>query len=149
MKKLFFVALSCFIIAGCDVPSSQGSNEGNNTTPEYVISAASDVSTTIMANMIRNPDFACKTIYDETTENWTLGCFIPVKNPSPFLLFKVIEDKDKTNPPFDYKLTAINGKAKQYAENSALRMFKIDTKSLSDIDIDKMMKAYIDKFVTK
>lgn len=150
MEKLFFIVFSCFVIAGCDVSNSQASNEENrNTIPEYVTSAASDVRDAVVANMIRNPDFNCNSIKDEITNNWTIGCFRPEKNPSPFLLFKVVEDKDKTNPPFDYKLTAINGKAKQYSENSALRMFKIDTKSLSDINIDKMIKAYIDKFVTQ
>ncbi|CNI39384.1 hypothetical protein HB991_09235 [Yersinia mollaretii] len=150
MKKLFFIALSCFAMAGCDVPNSQTSDEGNkNEIPEYVTSAASNVSDAIVANMIRNPDFNCNSIYDEITNNWTIGCFIPEKNPSPFLLFKVTEDKDKTNPPFNYKLVAINGKAKQYAENKALRMFKIDTKSQSDINIDQMISAYTAKFVPK
>ncbi|HGB7241396.1 TPA: hypothetical protein ACIV7Z_004178, partial [Salmonella enterica subsp. enterica serovar Java] len=61
----------------------------------------------------------------------------------PFLLYEVREDTSGDNPPFKYKLIAINGKAKQYAENPSLRFLKIDTKTNSDIDIDSAINEFV------
>ncbi|KFK95017.1 MULTISPECIES: hypothetical protein [unclassified Serratia (in: enterobacteria)] len=135
MRRVIFIfALSIFLSA-CD----DGKDSG---TPSYVKNAASDIESAIIANVIRNSDFQCGKLLDEKENVWTIGCSLPERNPSPFLLFEVREDHEGTNPPFKYKLVAVNGKAKQYAENNALRMFKIDTKSSSDINIDEMMGRY-------
>lgn len=114
--------------------------------PDFIKSAESDISTAVIANIIKDPDFTCQGL--KTNENiWLMGCFLRVKDPNPFLAFVVAPDDGKANPPFKYKLYAINGKAKQYAENPALRMFKIDTKNNIQTDLSMMREEFIKRFV--
>jgi hypothetical protein len=115
-------------------------------TPSYVKSAAIDISSAVIANIIRDPYFECGKLFSVKSNSWTIGCSLPEENPSPFLLFEVREEPESTNPPFTYKLVAVNGKAKQYAENKALRMFQIDNNSPSSVDIDEMMAHYTARF---
>jgi hypothetical protein len=134
MSKIIFTFLLSVFLMGCD--------SKDDGVPSYVKSAASDIETAVIANVIKNSNFECGKLFNDKSSIWTIGCSLPEKNPSPFLLFEVREEPESTNPQFTYKLVAVNGKAKQYAENNALRMFQIDTKSISAVDIDEMMKKY-------
>ncbi|WP_333715817.1 hypothetical protein [Pantoea eucrina] len=140
MKKLLIAVIaSACLTAGF-------ANAADEEMPDYVSSAKFDVESALVANIFQRPDFKCHAL-QASDQTWTLGCFLPDKNPSPFILFTVTPDPEKTNPPMDYKVHALNGKAKQYAQNKALRFMKIDEIYNSPIDIDKMRNQYIEKFV--
>ncbi|WP_288476631.1 hypothetical protein [uncultured Pantoea sp.] len=123
-----------------------GAATADSSVPDYVESAKSDVSSALIANIFKRADFRCEALQAKD-KTWTLGCFVHEKNPMPFLLFTVTPDPEKTNPPFDYKVHALNGKAKQYAGKDALRMFKIDEVYNNSIDISAMRDEYADTFV--
>lgn len=145
MKQFMTAIIACLLLTSCDVEKRETVRE---SVPDFVTSAQRDVGNAVVANLIQNPDFKCKSIL-ANDGIWTMGCFIQESNPMPFLLFVVSEDDENSNPPFEYKLIAVNGKAKQYAENSALKMFKIDTKTKVNMDIESAIKLYVDKFVKK
>lgn len=137
-KKILAAVASASIFSGAAV--------ARPSIPDFVESAKSDVGTALMANVFRRVDFSCEALQTKD-KTWTLGCFVHEKNPMPFLLFTVTPDPEKTNPPFDYKVHALNGKAKQYASNDALQMFKIDEVYNNSIDISAMRDEYADTFV--
>lgn len=136
MKKIVLVVLS-FLLYAC--------GEKDNL-PKYVSSAKTDIQNAIVANIIRNTDFKCDAIQDKETSIWTLGCFSRKQSgmPSPFILFSIVEDQKQSNPPFKYELFSLNGKAMQYAENEHLQMFKIKTDYSSKINIDNLIKQYLE-----
>lgn len=137
-KKILVAIASACIFSGAAVASQ--------SIPDFVESAKSDVGTALMANVFKRADFSCEALQAKD-KTWTLGCFVHEKNPMPFLLFTVTPDPEKTNPPFYYKVHALNGKAKQYASNDALRMFKIDEIYNNAIDISAMRDEYAETFV--
>ncbi|EGZ6270373.1 TPA: hypothetical protein ACIT4B_003916 [Salmonella enterica subsp. enterica serovar Java] len=141
MKKVFVVISLILGLVGCDVKNT--STEITDKTPDYVQDAKSNLGNAILANIIRNPDFKCHSLFLDSLSQWALGCFEPTEHPLPFLLYEVREDTSGDNPPFKYKLIAINGKAKQYAENPSLRFLKIATKTNSDIDIDSAINEFV------
>lgn len=136
MKKMVLVILS-FLLYAC--------GEKDNL-PKYVSSAKTDIRNAIVANIIRNPDFKCEAIQDKETSIWTLGCFSRKQSGilSPFILFSIVEDQKQTNPPFKYKIFSLNEEAVQYAENEHLQMFKIKTDYSSKINIDNLIKQYLE-----
>lgn len=136
MKRIILIALS-FLLYAC--------GEKDNL-PKYVSSAKTDIQSAIMANIIRDTDFKCDAIQDKETSIWTLGCFSRSQQgmPSPFLLFSIAEDSKQSNPPFQYQLFSLNGKASQYAENEHLQMFKIKTDYSSKINVDNLIKQYLE-----
>ncbi|WP_152560728.1 hypothetical protein [Pantoea sp. NGS-ED-1003] len=134
---LAIIVFSCFI---------SGAATAESGAPDYVKSAKSDVGSALMANIFKRADFSCEALQAKD-KTWTLGCFVHEKNPMPFLLFTVTPDPEKTNPPFDYKVHALNGKAKQYASNDALQMFKIDEVYNNVIDISALRDEYVETFV--
>lgn len=139
MKKCFYLTSLFFSVLYSTICLA-------DDKPEFVKDAEYDISTAVIANIIQDPNFTCQSL--ETSENiWTMGCFLRVKNPTPFLAFIVAQDDGETNPPFKYKLYAINGKAKQYATNPALSMFKIDHKNNIQTDLIKLQNEYIKRFV--
>lgn len=137
-KKILAAAVSASIFAGAAA--------AHQKIPDFVESAKADVGTALMANVFKRADFSCEALQAKD-KTWTLGCFVHEKNPMPFLLFTVTLDPEKTNPPFDYKVHALNGKAKQYASNDALQMFKIDEVYNNSIDISAMRDEYAGTFV--
>ncbi|EGF6474085.1 hypothetical protein LJ928_004438 [Salmonella enterica] len=144
MLKKLIIALSVILsLAGCDVNNQSGESFQSDERPEYVKDAKSDLGNAILANIIRNPDFKCRDLWNDTASQWYIGCFEPSEHPVPFLLYEVNEDSSGANPPFKYKLTAINGKAKQYAENKSLRFLKIDTQENSTINIDEVINDFV------
>lgn len=133
MKRSFiFSFASIFCLTGCD------------DTPSYVQNAKSDLTAAIVANIFNNPYFGCESLQENN--DWYIGCFEKTSNPNPFLLFSVKEDESKTNPPFIYRLQAINGKAKQYANHAALKMFEINDEANNSIDIETVRKDFIEKY---
>ena len=139
MKRFLMLLPVIFMLVACD--SSSGDD-----SPRYVKSAKSDLESALVANIFKDPNFTCQSI-PANNDSWSIGCFERVKKPSVFLLFAVYEDAGKANPPFIYKLYAVNGKARQYANSEALRMFKIDTDNKITTDIPAVIDAYINKFV--
>lgn len=137
-KKILVAIASASIFSWAAVASP--------SIPDFIESAKSDVGTALMANVFKRADFSCEALQAKD-KTWTLGCFVHEKNPMPFLLFTVTPDPEKTNPPFDYKVHALNGKAKQYASNDALQIFKIDEVYNNAIDISAMRDEYADTFV--
>lgn len=150
MLKKAIIALSVILsLAGCDVKNQAGESSQVDETPEYVKDAKSDLGNAILANIIRNPDFKCQELWNDAASQWYIGCFEPSEHPVPFLLYEVNEDSSGANPPFKYKLIAINGKAKQYAENKSLRFLKIDTKVNSTINIDEVINDFVKAYPAK
>ncbi|MGG4625156.1 hypothetical protein ACLPHD_12410 [Serratia odorifera] len=145
MKQFIVAIIACLLLASCDTERQE---EVGENVPRYVTDAQNDVRNAIIANVLKTPDFKCNSIL-ASDEIWTMGCFIHEANPMPFLLFVVYKDTEKSNPPFEYKLIAVNGKAKQFASNSALKMFRIDTETKVNMDIDSAINLYIDRFVKK
>lgn len=140
MKKTLIAALAVFSF------NSGALHAADSDIPNFVTNAKDDFESALIANVFKRPDFKCHALQAED-KTWTMGCFLQQKNPIPFLLFTVTPDPDKSNPPFDYKVHALNGKAKQYAKNEALRMFKVDEVFNNKIDIGKTQDAYVSKFV--
>lgn len=114
--------------------------------PDFVDNAKGDIGSALIANVFKRSDFDCEALQAED-KTWTLGCFFHEKDPAPFLLFTVTPDPDQSNPPFIYKVHALNGKAKQYSRNEALRIFKIDEVYNNAINIGQMRDMYVSKFV--
>ncbi|MFK8256868.1 hypothetical protein ACFL9S_03685 [Erwinia sp. AnSW2-5] len=140
MNRILYIAVSLILLSGCDVPTEEKDN-----TPEYVKNAKSDVGAALVANVYKNPDFKCESI-PANDGMWSMGCFIHEEKPGPFLLFAVVQNNE--NPPFDYKLFAVNGKAKQLAETPSLQMFKIDVQNNMNTDYEKVIQTFINEFVT-
>lgn len=147
MKKTLATIALILGLVGCDVKDGVKSN--NDYTPEYVNDAKSDLRNAIISNLIRNPDFECNSLMLSQQVYWFIGCFIPDKNPMPFLLFEVHSDPSESNPPFKYRLVAINGKAKQYADNPALRFLKVDTTVNSSVDIEQAISDFVEAYPAK
>lgn len=140
MKKIFLALIASASLTAGAV------NAADEDAPDYVSNAQSDIQSALIANVFKRPDFKCHAL-QAAEQTWTIGCFLPDKNPVPFLLFTVTPDPEKTNPPMDYKVHALNGKAKQYAQNQALQFLKIDETYNNAIDIGKMRDEYVSKFV--
>lgn len=149
MKKTLVVIALILGLVGCDVADTSIEITGTNDVPDYVKDAKSDLRNAILANIIRNPDFTCHSLYVDSESRWSIGCFEPSDKPMPFLLYEVKEDASGSNPPFKYKLIAINGKAKQYAENANLRFLKIDTTVNSSMDIEKAINDFVEAYPAK
>jgi len=134
------MAAALFFLSGCDAATDE-----KDSTPEFVINAKNDVGTALEANVYKTPDFKCESI-PANDGMWSMGCFIHEEKPGPFLLFAVVQNNE--NPPFDYKLYAVNGKAKQLAVTPPLQMFKIDVENNMNTDYQKVMRMFIHEFVT-
>lgn len=143
MKRLLLALPVLFLLSGCD---NVGSKKDMDTTPEFVKDARVDVNNTVMANIIRDPDFKCRSLYMVNAARWTLGCFKDKDEPYPFLLFAVESDSLESNPPFKYKLLSINGNAKQYSETKFFKMFKVEEYKDGDFDVGEAIKLYIEAY---
>jgi hypothetical protein len=149
MKKALIILSCLFCLAGCDVKDRAEHDVNGSEIPSYVSEASRDLENTIIAKVIKNIKLECHSLYSNGESAWTIGCFIPDKNPVPFLLYKVEEDVVQTNPPFTYKLTALNGKAKQYSEHKDMRFFKIDTSYNTRADIGSLIADYVNSYPPK
>lgn len=133
MRRSLIISIgTVFFLTGCD------------DSPSFVQNAKSDLTSAIVANIFSNPDFGCESLQEGN--DWVIGCFEKTSDPNPFLLFSVEEDGSKSNPPFTYKLHAVNGKAKQYANHAALRMFKIGDEVNSSLNVESIRKEFIEKY---
>ncbi|MDR1338119.1 MAG: hypothetical protein LBJ73_03790 [Rickettsiales bacterium] len=116
MKKFILFGMMV-VLTACGEPDN---------SPAYVQSAKTDVRNAIVANIIQDTHFKCFSIQDVVTTIWTMACFMDNEpNPTPILLYAVHELPSDINPPFTYQLVALNGKAIQYKDKPAFKMFKI------------------------
>ncbi|MBD5391877.1 hypothetical protein HDR66_03670 [bacterium] len=142
MKKFLLIGALAVLSACGEVDNS----------PTYVQSAKTDVGNAIVANVIRNTHFKCFSIQDEPTQVWTMACFMDNdSNPSPILLYAIYEQPTNINPPFAYRLVALNGKAIQYADIPALRMFKIERENDNPLSarISDIIDVYKNQYAAK
>lgn len=142
--KLIIAFVASFFLIGCDDRNREVINGDVIQVPRYVSDARDDLRSTIVANIFKTIDFKCHAM--EIDSEWTIGCFKPDPRPMPFLLFSVHEKDKAESGGLGYGLVALNGKAKQYAENSSMSFFGIDTSSYTKMNIDDAINKYVAAF---
>ena len=108
-------------------------------SPNYVISAQNDINKALLSDA---DNWICKSMKSSKSDKWTIGCFPDIPKSTPFFLFAVIEQNTVINPPYNYKITAVNGSASRNKSMPALKPFKIEREFSKDVDSGAMFAAY-------
>ncbi|MBL5911224.1 hypothetical protein [Enterobacter asburiae] len=142
--KLIIAFVVSFFLIGCDDRNREVINGDVIRVPGYVSDARDDLRSAIVANIFQTVEFKCHAL--EIDNQWTIGCFKPDPRPAPFLLFSVNQKGKAESGGLGYGLVALNGKAKQYAENSSMSLFGIDTSFNTEMNIGDAINKYVAAF---